>query len=46
MIFKSLKLDYASQGIVKIIFSNPKSKNAFKPQMIFEIKKALKFLDK
>ena len=46
MIFKSLKLDYASQGIVKIIFSNPKSKNAFNPQMIFEIKKALKFLDK
>ena len=46
MSFKNLKLDYTDQGIVKLIFSNPKSKNAFNPKMIMEIKDALKTLDK
>ena len=46
MSFKNLKLDYTGQGIVKLIFSNPKSKNAFNSTMIMEIKDALKTLDK
>ena len=45
MNFQSLKLDYSKQGLVKLIFSNPKNKNAFNPEMIFEIKKALKLLE-
>ena len=44
MTFKSLKLEYSSQGITKLIFSNPKTKNAFNQVMILEIKKALKKL--
>ena len=43
MIFKSLKLDYLNKGLVKLIFSNPKNKNAFNPEMISEIKKAIRF---
>ena len=46
MNFKYLKLDLTNQGIAKLLFSNPKSKNAFNPNMILEIKKALKFIEK
>ncbi len=46
MNFKSLKLDYSNKGLVKLIFSNPKNKNAFNPEMIQEIKKALILLEK
>ena len=46
MNFKYLKLNINSQGIAKLLFSNTKSKNAFNPIMLLEIKKALKFLEK
>ena len=43
MNFRNLKLDYLNKGLVKLIFSNQKNKNAFSPEMISEIKKAIKF---
>ena len=46
MNFKNLKLDLTSHGIAKLLFVNPKSKNALNPNMILEIKKALRFLQK
>ncbi len=46
MNFKNLKLDLTSHGIAKLLFANPKSKNALNPNMILEIKKALRFLQK
>ena len=35
-----------NKGLVKLIFSNQKNKNAFSPEMISEIKNAIKVLDK
>ena len=46
MNFRNLKLNYLNKGLVKLIFSNQKNKNAFSPDMISEIKKAIKFLEK
>ena len=46
MTFRNLKLDYLNKGLVKLIFSNQKNKNAFSPEMISEIKNAIKVLDK
>ncbi len=44
MKLKYIKLKLTSNGIAKILFFNPESKNAFNPLMIEEIKKVLKFL--
>ena len=46
MTFKSLKLEYSKQGVTKLIFSNHKTKNAFNTEMILEIRKAVKILQK
>ena len=43
MIFRNLKLDYLNKGLVKLIFSNQKNKNAFSPEMILKLKMQLRF---
>ena len=41
MNFENIKLEFTSNKIVTLFFSNPKSRNAFNPEMIMDIKKAL-----
>ena len=44
MNFENLKLEFTSNKIVTLFFSNPKSRNAFNPEMIMDIKNALNIL--
>ena len=44
MNFENLKLEFTSNKIVTLFFSNPKSRNAFNPEMIMDIKNALNTL--
>ena len=44
MNFENIKLEFTNNKIVTLLFSNPKSRNAFNPEMIMDIKKALKML--
>ena len=42
MNFENLKLEFTNNKIVTLFIFNLKSRNAFNPEMIMDIKKALK----